>query len=228
MRLEGDIRILEVGAKYPGESIGIEQLRTRGFRIDCAGDGSAALEAAASHRHRVTLVHYSARGGVSGLDVGRALRKVRPDLGIVVLGPGWDRVARRQVIEEFADACLTEDTDVADLAALLIALDRRATGAASAFGCLRWHSLQLDFLGSLVIADGHEIMLQPLQVRILGCLIQHSGTVVTCEQLRRQVFRSARLGNTSIPRQISVLRRLLGRLGAEIKTAENGYGLGIP
>jgi DNA-binding response OmpR family regulator len=226
MLVSGRPPLLVVGSKRSETESWMAELDGRGLSIEWVEHGAAALEALARSHHAVTLIPSVTRDGLGASELGRALRRLDPQTAIVLIGRGWDRDERHRLIEEFADAYLTEDTPVDELAALLMALDRRAGGARTSCS-MRWKSLEIDFIGGLVAIDGREIALQPLQLRILGCLIQHSGRTVTREQLRHEVFRATRIGSTCIARQISVLRRQLGPVGAEIKTVPGGYGLGI-
>lgn len=223
MPVTGQPWVFEVGGSHAWS----QGLRQRGFVIDRVDESSTALQWLTGSPHTVAIVQRTLRDNSCGIHLAHALRKSKPKLGIVLLGPAWDPVERRKLMEEFADACLTEGTDVDDVAAVLIALDRRAVGAAIASCSMSWGSLRLDFMTGSMAIDGKEIALQPLQMRILACLIQHSGTVVTRDDLQRKVFRATRVSGTSIPRQISVLRRHLAPFGAEIQTVSGGYGMGI-
>jgi DNA-binding response OmpR family regulator len=224
----GHALVLEVSAC---QTIGDEwsaALRGRGFVLDRACNGLEALELLAKSRHPVMFLHQAGSSTVDAMAFGRTLRRLKPHLGIVLLGPSWQAAERRRLIEEFADECLDLHADVEELLAVLTALGRRAQGSAAQVSCrLSRGALRLDFIGGFVAIDAREIPLQPLQMRILACLVQHLGTVVSNDQLQQQVFRVPRISSTSISRQICVLRRQLGTYGSEITTAEGGYGLGL-
>jgi DNA-binding response OmpR family regulator len=215
--------VLELATRHQIVPDRDEALRRRGFVIERCDEPTAALQALQGCRHSVAVLH---RAPLDGIALGRTLRILRPELGIVLLGREWACTDRRRLIEEFADECLVESADGDELVAVLIALERRASAAR--VSChLRWRSLSVDLVGCFAVIDGAEVPLQPLQMRILACLIRHAGSVVTSAQLQSKVFRVSRIAKTSIPRQISVLRRQLGSVGAEIETVPGGYALGL-
>lgn len=223
----GHVLVLEVGARQRIGDAWNAALVDRGFVLDHARDGLEALQILARSRHEVMVLQRASSSTAEMMAVGSQLRRLKPHLGILLLGTSWDAAERRRLIEEFADECLALHTEVDELIALLTALGRRARGAAQVSCRLSTGALRLDFIGGFVTIDAQEIPLQPLQMRILACLVQHSGTVVTNAQLQQQVFRVPRISSSSISRQICVLRRQLGAYGAEIITAEGGYGLGL-
>lgn len=228
MHVEDHTLVLEVA---PHQAIGDEwkvALRSRGFLIDRARDAPEALQLLARFRHAVTFLHCAPSVTTEAAELGPTLRRLKPSLGIVLLRGSWAAAERRRLIAEYADECVGLNLEADDLVALLTALSRRTKGFTQAACRLTRGSLRLDVMGGVVVIDGKEIPLQPLQLRILACLIEHSGTVVSHDQLQRLVFRAAHIGRNSISRQICVLRRELGPYGAEITTVEGGgYGLGL-
>ena len=223
----GHALVLEVGAHPLIGDAWNAALSSRGFLLDHARDGAEARHLLAKSHHSMMFLNGASSSTVDAMALGPALRRLKPNLGIVLLGTSWDAAERRRLIEEFADECLALHADVDELLAVLTALGRRTQGSAQVSCRLSTGDLHLDFVGGFVVIDAQEIALQPLQMRILACLVQHSGTVVTNDQLQQQVFRVPRISSTSISRQICVLRRQLGSYGSEITTAEGGYGLGL-
>jgi DNA-binding response OmpR family regulator len=224
----GHALVLEVSACQTIGDAWNAALQRRGFVLDRARTALEALQLLTSSHHHVTFLHRLASSSDDAMALGRTLRQLKPSLGIVLLGTNWETAERRHLIEEFADECLDLHSEVEELLAVLTALGRRAQGSAAQVSCrLSRGALRLDFIGGFVAIDGKEITLQPLQMRILACLVQHSGTVVSNDRLQQQVFRVPRISSTSISRQICVLRRQLGTYGLEITTAEGGYGLGL-
>lgn len=195
------------------------------FVYDQVRDAASAARELARCRHDVTVIQRRLPYGVDGVELGCVLRELLPGLGIIMLDSDWDPSERRRLIERFADECLSDATELEELAALLFSLQRRARAAAGLACAISWGRLRVDFMGGFVEIAERQVALQPLQLRILGCLVQHAGSVVSREQLQRLVFRVSRLGSTSIPRQISVLRRQIGPLGAQIETHADGYAL---
>jgi DNA-binding response OmpR family regulator len=93
-------------------------------------------------------------------------------------------------------------------------------------GQLSWGPLSIDLVRGVVWGNRRELALQPLQIRILAFLMLNAGRVVTCEELRSDVFRAAQAPRSSgIARQICVLRSRLGPFGSLVTTEPGGYAL---
>lgn len=121
---------------------------------------------------------------------------------------------------------MPDDVDVEDLVPRIRAICRRSTLASEDPCSIRWGPLRVDFVGACLEIDGREVPLQPLQLRILGHFMRRAGSVVTREELRLLIFRTAQAaGSTSVPRQISILRKQLGRWRKLVVTVDGGYRL---
>lgn len=105
-------------------------------------------------------------------------------------------------------------------------MDQR-TSAAFTHGELAWGPLRVDLVRGFANLGEVEVAMQPLQLRILAFLLMRAECIVTCEDLRRNVFRVAQApGSTSIARQICVLRSQLGPFAGLLTTEPGGYAIG--
>ena len=126
----------------------------------------------------------------------------------------------------FADECLLDDANTQEVEVRLRALARRSAWTSGHACFAQWGPLRLDFAAGLAEVDGREIVLQPLELRILGYLVRRGGRIVSCEELQRCVFRAAQAPHsTSIARQVSMLRKKMGVRRALIVTVPGGYQL---
>ena len=96
------------------------------------------------------------------------------------------------------------------------------------FAAVSFGPLHVDLVGGSVAAAGRDLGLQPLQLRLLALLLQNTGEVVTCEDLRQRVFKTAQQsGSTNIARHVSVLRSQLGEFRHMVVTERGGYSLKV-
>jgi DNA-binding winged helix-turn-helix (wHTH) protein len=68
----------------------------------------------------------------------------------------------------------------------------------------------LDASGRLLLRDNEPVPLSPKAVDTLLVLVEHAGTVVSKDDLLRQVWQDAFVEEGSLTRAISVLRKALG------------------
>ncbi len=100
-------------------------LRGLGYRVLEAGDGPAALEAFASHRDEISAVLLDmVLPGQSGKDVYVAMRKVRPDVAVIVITGTVLGDDIREMHQLGVASALSKPYDAAQLAASLRQLGR--------------------------------------------------------------------------------------------------------
>ena len=202
-------------------------LREQGYVVDWIHDVGALLELPLDE-YQLALIQWRAAGEPRGLALARQLRSKNGRLGIVMLDDAADPAERRRALDELVDDCLDATCDTAELLARVKALARRIGRAVEHDGVMDLGPVRVDFTGGFASIDGEEISLQPLQLRILGFLLKNAGRTVTHEELRRHVFRVAQAtSSTSLPRQVSVLRKRLGAAGHLIVTCPGGYSIGM-
>ena len=70
-----------------------------------------------------------------------------------------------------------------------VALRHAAHGASrDAAGTLRFGDIEVDLARRLVRAEGRDVHLTPIEFRLLGCLAQNAGMVLTHRHLLREVW----------------------------------------
>jgi DNA-binding winged helix-turn-helix (wHTH) protein len=62
----------------------------------------------------------------------------------------------------------------------------------------------------LVARDGHAIKIEPRAMRVLSCLIERSGHIVSVSELLEEVWPDVVVGPDSVYQAIALLRRTLG------------------
>jgi DNA-binding response OmpR family regulator len=154
---------------------------------------------------------------IDGVEVCRRLRReLGADLPILVLTA---RDAETDVVvglDAGADDYVTKPFRLAELQARLRALLRRAAagrpiGAAGGDGELVAGDLRLDAASRRVWRAGREVELTAKEFDLLALLMARAGTVVTREELAREVWDTRWLGGSkTIDVHVSSLRRKLG------------------
>ncbi len=218
---------------------------------DDDGIARALVAALGSDGHRVTRVTTGRQAlvaartvdavlldlGLPDLDGVEVCRRLRRDLGadlpILVLTA---RDAETDVVvglDAGADDYVTKPFRLAELQARLRALLRRAAaarplGPAGGDGELVAGDLRLDPSSRRVWRAGQELELTAKEFDLLALLMARAGTVVTREELAREVWDTRWLGGSkTIDVHVSSLRRKLGDdpMAPRYVTTVRGVGL---
>jgi DNA-binding response OmpR family regulator len=198
------------------------------YEIEQTSDAGGALDLLGARAYAVAVLDQAQRGSVNGLQLAQDVRTRLPWMGIVMCVAVRDAAVSWRALSGACDDYLVKPYRMRELVARVRAVAVRSSRATKIAGVLDWGPLRLDFVRQSVHVHGRETSLQPLQLRLLGYLVQHAGRRVSHDELRKQVFRVAqRPGSTSLARQVSVLRCRLGAAGSLIVTVPGGYGIGI-
>ena len=219
-----------------------EYLTTRGFAVECEGDGERGLERA-QHGQYAILVLDVMLPGLDGFEVLRRLRVSGSEaahLPVVMLTAHGDEVDRVLGLELGADDYLSKPFSSRELLARIRAILRRssiaspapegstaeAAPAASERICVG--DIELDVAARATRRAGETLELTAAEFNLLHALLRMAGRVVTREELARDVFKRRLLPlDRSLDMHMSKLRHKLGPAtgGAErIKTVRTvGY-----
>lgn len=204
-------------------------LAARGFEVDEAMDGTAALQRWDARRPDVVLLDL----GLPDLDGIRVLRRIRREATtpVVILSARDAETTKIEALEAGADDYVTKPFSTGELQARIRAVMRRAGGpAADAEGRLVAGSLILDPLRRLVTVHGRPVSLTPREFEILRVFLAHQGRLVTRGRLLRAVWGEAyQAENHYVHVYVSQLRRKLAEAdpdGAlrDLFIAESGVG----
>jgi two-component system KDP operon response regulator KdpE len=183
-------------------------LIARGYDVDVAAAGGAALKTAAE-RHPELVVLDLGLPDLEGVDVIRGLRGWTAVPIIVLSGRAGssDKVA---ALDAGADDYVTKPFGIEELLARIRAVTRRsttnATEASVAVG--RWTVNLADH--SITNAEGSAVRLTPTEWHLLEILVRSPGKLVTQRQLLQDVWGPAYRDETNYLRQyMAQLRRKL-------------------
>ncbi|MGH2733859.1 MAG: response regulator transcription factor [Actinomycetota bacterium] len=185
-------------------------LRRHGLEVEVAGDGSSGLKKAT--RDGVSLVVLDLMlPQLDGIQVAEQLRRVRPDLPILMLTARGEEEAKLRAFAAGADDYLTKPFSMEELVARVKALLRRfqVQAAPSTAG-------SEILLGDLRIAPGdfrcwvagEEILLRRKEFSLLALLASRPGRLFSRVELAEQIWGYSHLGDTrTIDTHVKNLRR---------------------
>ena len=188
-----------------------EYLAPEGFVITTVHDGDEALYTLGRHHFDLVVLDVMLPK-IGGLDVLRTLRtqQATPVLMLKARGEDVDRVVG---LELGADDYLPKPFNPRELVARMRAILRRSLQIEPTGGRrerLDAGPLSLNFASRTLAARGHAVPVTGVEFRVLEVLMQQPGTVVSREQLTRQVLgRRLTPYDRSIDTHISNIRRKL-------------------
>ncbi|MGA9309712.1 MAG: response regulator transcription factor [Pseudonocardiaceae bacterium] len=180
-------------------------LQREGHDVLVVGDGHTAL--ARAHDEEVDLLVLDlGLPGMDGLDVCRRLRRVRPDVPVLMLTARTDEVDFVVGLDAGADDYVAKPFRLAELLARVRALLRRSVPDALEVGGVR-----MDLAGRRVLIDGTEVGLANKEFELLRVLLSRAGQVVSRDEILREVWKGLELKNTkTLDMHMSWLRRKSG------------------
>lgn len=157
-----------------------------GHTADVAPDGETGFALADAGTYDVFVIDrmLPRRDGLSVIAELRARGNATPALILSALGEVDDRVTG---LRAGGDDYLTKPYAFSELLARVEVLKRRG-GAKDVETHYRVGDLELDRLSHTVRRNGHEVMLQPREFRLLEYLMRHAGQVVTRTMLLENVW----------------------------------------
>ena len=162
-----------------------EGLAQDGFAVDWVRDGAAALHALAENVHEIVLLDLGLPR-VDGLEVLAAMRRrgdARPVLVLTARDALADRVAG---LDAGADVYLTQPFELAELAARLRALARRASGRAAP--TIELPGVSIDPSTKEVRVDGAPVALSGREYALLEALSARPGAILSRAQLEERLY----------------------------------------
>ena len=178
-------RVLAVDDEPPMLRALAANLRARGYEVDLATTGEAALELAARH-HPDAVILDLGLPGISGLEVIRGLRGWT-DTPILILSAREAEVDKVAALDAGADDYVTKPFGMGELLARLrAALRRGAPGQQDAI--VATADFTVDLTAKKVVMATGDVRLTPTEWYLVEVLVRNAGRLVTSRQLLRQVW----------------------------------------
>ena len=182
-------------------------LRQAGFEVDWVRDGADAGHAAETESFAAIVLDLGLPN-MDGLAVLRRLRARGSKTPILIL-TARDAVQDRVTgLDAGADDYVVKPVDLAELAARLRALVRRARGEAAP--ALRRGELELDPAAHRVVFRGRTVQLSAREFALLHELMLNAGRVLSREQLEERLYSWGReVESNAVEVHVHHLRRKL-------------------
>src|SRR5262245_6871940 len=160
-------------------------LRARGYDVDLAATGEAALTIAA-RKHPDSVILDLGLPGIDGIEVIRGLRgwSTVPIIVLSVREAEGDKVA---ALDAGADDYVTKPFGMDELLARLRAALRRAAPAEEE-AVVETKDFAVDLSAKRVTTSGGEVRLTPTEWQIVELLVRNAGKLVTQRQLLQEVW----------------------------------------
>jgi two-component system, OmpR family, KDP operon response regulator KdpE len=160
-------------------------LKARGYDVDLAPTGEAALTLAARHHPDVVVLDLGLPG-IDGIEVIRGLRGWS-SVPIVVLSVREAERDKVAALDAGADDFVTKPFGMDELLARLRAALRRAAPAEEE-AVVETENFKVDLAAKRVTSSGDEIRLTPTEWHIVEVLVRNRGKLVTQRQLLQEVW----------------------------------------
>jgi two-component system KDP operon response regulator KdpE len=161
-------------------------LKARGYEVDQAATGEAALMLAASH-HPDLVVLDLGLPGIDGLEVIAGLRGWS-EVPIVVLSVREREADKVAALDAGADDYVTKPFGMDELLARLRAALRRGAPASKEEAIVTTADFSVDLAAKRVSRDSEEVRLTPTEWEIVEILVRSEGRLVTQRQLLKAVW----------------------------------------
>ena len=161
-------------------------LRARGYAVDLAGTGEAALTLAQRHRPDAVILDLGLPG-MDGLEVIQGLRGWT-DVPIVVLSVREREADKVAALDAGADDFVTKPFGMGELLARVRAALRRAAPA-DGEALVETADFSVDLAAKRVTdATGADVRLTPTEWAIVELLVRNPGKLVSQQQLLHEVW----------------------------------------
>jgi two-component system OmpR family response regulator/two-component system response regulator QseB len=198
-------------------------LRQQGFTVDWVQDGVAADLAIASEPYAAIVLDLGLPRR-SGLEVLKDLRRSANTVPVLIL-TARDAIADRVAgLDSGADDYLVKPFDLAELAARLRALTRRASGQAAS--TLTVGALSLDHAARTVRFRNEDKALSAREFDLLHALMRNAGRVMSPDQLASALYAwGEEIESNAIDVHLHYLRK---KLSPDIVQTLRGVGYLMP
>lgn len=205
-------------------------LGREGYSVTRASRGMDAVSIAADPEPVDVVILDLGLPDIDGLEVARRMRKGGLECPILILTARADEVDAVVGLDAGADDYVTKPFRLGELQARIRALLRRAQTAEEAHASEEFdvNGVSLDVSARRAYADGEELTLSAKEYDLLTVLVREAGSVVTRDDLMREVWGAEWWGSTkTLDMHISWLRRKLGDDASKPKRITTVRGVGF-
>jgi DNA-binding response OmpR family regulator len=204
-------RILVIDDEEDIRNLLEELLRRAGHEVEQAADGRAGLRALHSSRPDLVLLDVT----MPDLDGWQTLERIRDlsDVPVLMLTGRGEELERVRGLKAGADDYVTKPFGRQELLARVEALLRRASAKPAAERAEAYSDarLTIDFAQRAVTFDRRDVVLTPLEFKLLAAFVRHPRQVLSRDQLLELVWGDAYgVSPDQVKIYVGYLRRKLG------------------
>lgn len=182
-----------------------------GYDVTRASRGMDALVIASTGEPIEFVILDLGLPDLDGLEVCRRLRKGGLEAPVLILTARADEVDAVVGLDAGADDYVTKPFRLGELQARIRALLRRSQSSEGPSDSFDVNGVQLDVAARRAYVDGEELSLSAKEFDLLTVLVREAGSVVTRDDLMREVWGAEWWGSTkTLDMHVSWLRRKLG------------------
>ncbi|HML50057.1 MAG TPA: response regulator [Propionicimonas sp.] len=162
-------------------------LKARGYEVDDAGGGAAALRTAAATPPDLVVLDL----GLPDIDGTEVITGLRgwTDVPIIVLSARDAQSQKVQALDVGADDYMTKPFGMDELTARIRAALRRAEATdLTSDPVVTTASFTLDLVAKRALRRGQEVRLTPTEWHLVELLVRHPGALVSSSQLLAEVW----------------------------------------
>jgi DNA-binding response OmpR family regulator len=167
---------------------------------------------------------------IDGVEVCRRLHEAHPGVPVLMLTARTSEADVVVGLDAGADDYVTKPFRLAELLARLRALIRRAQAGQEEQGASVWEAqdVRVDLAARRAWRGEEELDLTPKEFDLLAMLVREAGTVVTREDIMREVWETTWFGSTkTVDMHVSWLRRKLGDDAGDPRYLTTVRGVGL-
>jgi len=193
----------------PSIVAGLElNLSLEGYDVLTAGDGETGLHMVRERAPDVILLDIMLPGA-NGLEVLRRLRRVDPDVPVLMLTARGDEADKVLGLQLGADDYISKPFSLGELRARLNASLRRKRLRTNDRPVGAFGDVQVDFERHQVSRAGEEIPMTAREFALLAYFLRHPGRVLDRDSLLQAVWQTEFLGPRTIDNFVARLRAKL-------------------
>jgi two-component system phosphate regulon response regulator PhoB len=232
-------RILVVDDEQDLQRLVLFNLREAGFEVEAVGTGRGGLAKAREFDPQVVVLDLMLPD-IPGTEVCRELRldPALTDVAVLMLTARADEYDRVLGFQVGADDYVVKPFSVRELVMRVAGMARRfherkaarSISQSLANRVLKWRGLEINTAHHRVFADGTEILLRPLEFKLITILLEHPMRVFSRRDLLDEVWGITGEVNTrTVDTHVRRLREGLGAYGEAVETVHGvGYRLRDP
>lgn len=203
-------------------------LRGGGYDVARVATGREAL--ALAHDDLAAVVLDLGLPDIDGVEICRRLHEQHPGVPVLMLTARTSEADIVVGLDAGADDYVTKPFRLAELLARLRALVRRARSHSPGDGPeeVEAQDVKVDLAARRAWRGEEELDLTPKEFDLLAMLVREAGTVVSREEIMREVWDTTWFGSTkTVDMHVSWLRRKLGDDAADPRYISTVRGVGL-